>query len=180
MFCHGTPGSRRYPHPDVTIASSFGIRLIAADRPGYGLSTFQLRRRLLDWPDDLAQLADALGIERFAVVGPSGGGPHPLACALKLVGRLTSVGLLASTAPRDLPSATEGMAQHYRRSLAITRNTPFYALRASTLGQCARSCATRKHGCSLKTSSAPRLTVRCMPVRHGASWSLTTCGGIVE
>lgn len=129
MFCHGTPGSRRFHHPDATIATTLGVRLIAADRPGYGLSTFQRGRRLLDWPDDLAQLADALGIDRFAVVGLSGGGPHTLACAHKLAGRLTHIGLVASTAPLDIPSATEGMAPGNRRSLAITRAVPFFALR---------------------------------------------------
>jgi pimeloyl-ACP methyl ester carboxylesterase len=129
MFCHGTPGSRRFHHPDAAIATALGIRLIAADRPGYGLSTFQRGRRLLDWPDDLAQLADALGVDRFAVVGLSGGGPHTLACAYKLVGRLTRVGLVASTAPFDIPSATEGMAKDNQRYLAITRHAPFLALR---------------------------------------------------
>ncbi len=77
FLCHGTPGSRLDRHPDETIATSLGVRLIVPDRPGYGLSSFQTGRSLLDWPADLDQLADSLGIGRFAVVGVSGGDPTP-------------------------------------------------------------------------------------------------------
>jgi pimeloyl-ACP methyl ester carboxylesterase len=122
-------GSTAFTIPMQASPLHSAIRLIAPDRPGYGLSTFQRGRRLLDWPDDLAQLADALCIDRFAVVGLSGGGPHTLACALKLVDRLTGVGLVASTAPFDIPSATDGMAKDNQRYLAITRHAPFSALR---------------------------------------------------
>jgi pimeloyl-ACP methyl ester carboxylesterase len=128
FLCHGTPGSRLDRHPDETIATSLGARLIVADRPGYGLSTFQPRRRLLDWPDDLGQLADALGIERFAVVGISGGGPHAAACAYQIPRRLTHVGLVAAAAPFDAPNATEGMAAINRRSAVVARVAPFFAL----------------------------------------------------
>jgi pimeloyl-ACP methyl ester carboxylesterase len=129
FFCHGTPGSRRYRHPDASIVASLGARLIAVDRPGYGRSTFQRGRRLLDWPDDLAQVADLLGIQRFAVVGISGGGPHTLACAMKLGERLTRVGLIASTAPLDLADVSAGMSRDNRRALAVTRAIPFPVLR---------------------------------------------------
>src|ERR687893_2368518 len=57
-----------------------GVRLILVDRPGYGVSDFQPGRRLLDWPADVAGLAEALALERFAVFGMSGGGPHAAAC----------------------------------------------------------------------------------------------------
>jgi pimeloyl-ACP methyl ester carboxylesterase len=129
FFCHGTPGSRLYHHPDESIPQALGVRLIAPDRPGYGLSTFQRGRTLLDWPADLAALADHLGIGRFAVVGLSGGGPHALACALSLTSRLTHVGLVASTAPLDIPEATRGMAQSNRVALAATRALPFPVVR---------------------------------------------------
>ncbi len=129
FLCHGTPGSRLDRHPDETIATSLGVRLIVPDRPGYGLSSFQTGRSLLDWPADLDQLADSLGIGRFAVVGVSGGGPHAAACAYKLPGRLTRLGLVASAAPFDVPSATEGMAPLNRRSAAVARVAPFFVLR---------------------------------------------------
>ena len=78
------------------------IRAIVPDRPGYGLSDFQRHRRLLDWPADVEQLADHLGLERFAVLGVSGGGPHAAACAYAIPHRLTRVGLVSSAAPLEL------------------------------------------------------------------------------
>src|SRR5437868_4337089 len=90
FFFHGSPGSRLQRHPDPSITSSFGARIITVDRPGYGRSDFQPGRRLLDWPADAAQLADALSIERFAAIGLSGGGPYLLACAYAMPERLIS------------------------------------------------------------------------------------------
>jgi pimeloyl-ACP methyl ester carboxylesterase len=130
FFCHGTPGSRLDRHPDESIARSVGVRLIVADRPGYGLSTFQPGRRILDWPDDLTQLAETLGIGHFAVMGASGGGPHALACGYRLPQRVTRLALLASVAPFDIPNATEGMAAINRRSFMVARRAPFWLLHA--------------------------------------------------
>jgi pimeloyl-ACP methyl ester carboxylesterase len=76
-----------------------GVRLVLVDRPGYGLSDFQPGRRLLDWPDDITQLADALGFDRFAVFGMSGGGPHAAACAFALPDRVSKLGLVSSPGP---------------------------------------------------------------------------------
>src|ERR1035441_6500144 len=81
---HGTPGSRLQLTIDETAIGDAGVRLVCPDRPGYGLSTFQPGRRLVDWPGDVAHLADHLGIGRFAVMGISGGGPHAAACAAML------------------------------------------------------------------------------------------------
>ncbi len=81
FFFHGLPGSRRQRHPDNSIARELDARIVTIDRPGYGLSDFQPDRRLLDWPDDVAQLADALNIDQFAAIGLSGGGPYLLSCA---------------------------------------------------------------------------------------------------
>lgn len=96
---HGLPGSRLQHHPDTTIAAGLGARLIALDRPGFGLSDPHPRRTLSDWPADVAALADHLGIQRFAVVGVSGGGPYAAACAWRLAERLTGVSLVSSLAP---------------------------------------------------------------------------------
>jgi pimeloyl-ACP methyl ester carboxylesterase len=95
LYFHGHPGSRSEARFLAEPAAQAGMRLIGVDRPGLGLSTYKAGRRLLDWPDDVAQLADALGLERFAVVGFSGGGPYALACAYKLSHRLTACGLVA-------------------------------------------------------------------------------------
>jgi pimeloyl-ACP methyl ester carboxylesterase len=50
---------------------------------------------LLDWPDDVVEVADQLGIERFAALGFSGGAPFALACAYKIPHRLTACGLIS-------------------------------------------------------------------------------------
>ncbi len=99
FFFHGIGASRLTRHPDERFATALGVRLITIDRPGIGLSSPKPGRRLIEWPDDVAALADALHIERFAVLGWSGGGAHALACAYKIPARLLSVGLASSVAP---------------------------------------------------------------------------------
>ena len=105
LFFHATPGYRLNPWLTDAELRSAGVRLIAADRPGVGRSTPQPRRVLLDWPDDVRQLADALGLERFAVVGFSNGGPHAAACAYKLGPRVSATALVAPLPPLDAPGA---------------------------------------------------------------------------
>jgi pimeloyl-ACP methyl ester carboxylesterase len=105
LFLHGTPGYRRNPWATDAELRSAGVRLIAPDRPGVGRSTPQPRRRLLDWPDDVRHLADALELERFASVGFSNGGPHAAACAYKLGPRVGGTALVAPMPPLDAPGA---------------------------------------------------------------------------
>ena len=78
-----------------------GIRLITYDRPGYGRSTRHHGRSVADAARDIADIADALGIERFAVVGRSGGGPHALACAALLPERTARIAVLVGFAAPD-------------------------------------------------------------------------------
>ena len=85
FYCHGFPGSRLEAHLGDAAARRLGIRLIAPDRPGFGESTLQPHRRLSDWPDDLIALADSLELDRFHLLGVSGGGPYALACG-QLIG----------------------------------------------------------------------------------------------
>lgn len=96
---HGFPGSRLEGILADKAAGSQGVRLIAVDRPGMGLSTFKPKRTILDWPDDVVELADALKIDQFAVEGISGGGPYSAACAYKIADRLTTVGILSGVGP---------------------------------------------------------------------------------
>jgi pimeloyl-ACP methyl ester carboxylesterase len=121
FFFHGLPGSRRQRHPDDSIATELGARIITMDRPGYGLSDFQPGRKLLDWPDDVAQLAEALNIDQFAAIGLSGGGPYLLACAYKMPERLTSAIVISGMGPVDNPEATKGMMRSMRFGLGIAR-----------------------------------------------------------
>lgn len=78
FYFHGFPGSRLdYLFFDAgEAAAGTNARIIAAERPGYDLSDFKRGRSILDWPDDVTELADALQIDRFAVLGISGGGPY--------------------------------------------------------------------------------------------------------
>ena len=69
FFFHGTPGSRFVLSEDDAMAQIPGVRLILPERPGYGISDPQPGRTLLDWPEDVAQLADHLGLDSFAVSG---------------------------------------------------------------------------------------------------------------
>ena len=102
------------------------MRLVTVDRPGHGLSDFQSKRRLWDWPTDVVALADHLDIERFAVSGWSFGGPYAIACAHAIPERLTAVGLISSFAPYDRPKATANMARFNRIALGLARWTPYW------------------------------------------------------
>jgi pimeloyl-ACP methyl ester carboxylesterase len=108
FYFHGGPGSRLEGLLYDELSRQSGIRMIAPDRPGYGLSDFQEDRTYLDWPDDVGELADYLGIDRFAVLGWSSGGPHAAAVAHKTPERVTVAVIVAGEAPyagEDLPEA---------------------------------------------------------------------------
>jgi pimeloyl-ACP methyl ester carboxylesterase len=101
FLLHGMPGSRVGPRPRTMFLFQRGTRLISYDRPGYGGSDRHPGRSVVDVAQDVARLADALGIERFAVAGRSGGAPHALACAARLPDRVTRAAALVGLAPRD-------------------------------------------------------------------------------
>lgn len=124
MFFHGSPGSS-YIHVDMAgIAARRGIRLIAVDRPGYGLSGPKPGRAMLDWPDDIAALADALGLERFAIIGFSGGSPYALACAYKLTDRMMKIALAGTLAPQGAAGVMEGMSPAVSGLYALAQSNP--------------------------------------------------------
>jgi pimeloyl-ACP methyl ester carboxylesterase len=97
----GTPGSRHLHGRTVADAAARGLRLISYDRPGYGDSTPQPGRTMADCASDARIICAALGIERLAMWGLSGGGPHLLACAALLPGLVTAAASLSSLAPYD-------------------------------------------------------------------------------
>ena len=106
---HGSGSSRLERPASEELLFQLNIRFISVDRPGHGLSDFQPNRRLLDWPHDIQQLADKLGITGFFVTGYSAGGPHALACAYQLPGQVLAVAALSSVAPMGRPDAYTGM-----------------------------------------------------------------------
>lgn len=123
LFFHGTPGARTCV-PNPAAVSNSGIHLVTVDRPGYGGSTPNPGRAVVDWAGAIAQLADALGIDRFAVAGLSGGGPHALACGALLPDRVTVVGVLSGMAPINLSGATAGMSLSNRMGFLVAKYVP--------------------------------------------------------
>lgn len=113
FLLHGTPGSRNGPKPRGSVSYRLGVLLISYDRPGYGMSTRNERRSVAAAASDVAAIADDLGIERFSVVGRSGGGPHALACAALLPDRVVRTAVLVGLAPANAQNLDwyDGMAK---------------------------------------------------------------------
>ena len=124
FYFHGHPSSRRdwtLFDPD-DIAAQMGVRLIAPDRPGHGLSTHQPGRSMLDWPNDITQLADELQLETFAVLGVSGGGPYAAACAFEIPRRLTRAAIVCGMGPAEAAGSKQGASWIYAGKSALARN----------------------------------------------------------
>lgn len=121
---HGTPGSRHQVLIDPAPVVAAGVRMIVPDRPGYGASTFHKGRSLRDWAGDVARLADHLGVQRFGVIGISGGGPHAAACARFLPDRITAAALLSGVGPLAERGSEAGMMPPNRLFARIARRLP--------------------------------------------------------
>jgi pimeloyl-ACP methyl ester carboxylesterase len=98
---HGTPGSGLVYEPDLEPARERGLRVIAYDRAGYGGSTPKPGRNVADVAADIEDVLDALGVERFASFGASGGCPHSFALGARLAGRCVAAAAIASPTPWD-------------------------------------------------------------------------------
>jgi pimeloyl-ACP methyl ester carboxylesterase len=96
---HGTPSTGAPPEPLFAAAAERGIRWVSHDRPGYGGSSPRPGRDVASAAADVTSIAGALGIDRFAVMGDSGGGPHALACAAILPGRVLATVCMSGPAP---------------------------------------------------------------------------------
>lgn len=109
IYFNGSGGSRLEYPTDTLVLSELGLRFIATDRPGHGLSSPQPERKLLDWATDINQLADRLGVKHFYVMGWSAGGPHALACAYELSERVIAGAIISGLAPFDRPNPYAGL-----------------------------------------------------------------------
>jgi pimeloyl-ACP methyl ester carboxylesterase len=120
IFCfHGFFGSRldwTY-FDDACRFEDLNARIIVADRPGMGLSDFKPKRKLLDWPNDVVELADSLKLDRFGVMGISGGGPYAVACAYKIPERLTATAIVSGMGPSEAPAVRKGQPGHFPANL---------------------------------------------------------------
>ena len=125
LVFHGIPGSRIQLHPDEDIPRSLGAWVITIDRPGCGLSDPMPGRRITDWPHDVRAFVDHLGIDRFRLIGWSGGGPYVAATAHAMPGRIERAVFVSSLAPTDAPGAMDGMIRLFRLGFTLARVTPW-------------------------------------------------------
>jgi pimeloyl-ACP methyl ester carboxylesterase len=118
---HGLPGSRFY-ELDHDALKQAGARLVTLERPGIGLSDPLPDRTLADWPLDVSDLADQMGLDRFAVLGTSAGGPYALASGLGLPERVTGVGLMCALGPAfEHPECDEKLSATLQALLPLAR-----------------------------------------------------------
>lgn len=108
VFMHGIPSSRLAGGLIHEAAYRCNIRLLAPDRPGYGCSDPRPGRTAVDCPEDIAALADTLGLDKFGLLGISGALPYVLACAVAMPERLSGVAMMSSLAPLHAPGVLEG------------------------------------------------------------------------
>ncbi len=165
--CHGGLTSRLDVGRCADVAGRAGIRLISPDRPGIGRSDPKPDRTLLDWPKDVAALADALGAGRFGVLGWSAGGPFAAACVFALADRVTSAALVASAIPGDWPDMADEINRTDRALLRLSfRARPGALLAMRVMGLCAAHAPAAFRRASCRSLDEPsRRVVMADPLR---------------
>ena len=134
MYFPGTPDSRLFIDVLAPLAVTSPVRVIAFDRPGYGGST-AARFSLASVAQDAGAVMDALGVDRFAAVGQSGGGPFALATAAALPDRVTGVGSASGAGCiAEVPGEFDLMVDTDKQALALLPDDPEGAARLFGLG----------------------------------------------
>lgn len=130
LYFHGFPSCRHEPLLALPLVEQLNItaRVVALDRPGYGMSSFQGRRRFLDWPSDVTEAADQLGIERFSVLGVSGGCPYALACGYALKDRVRRIGIVVGAAPLEAAGMSDTLMARLATANRLVRRVQFAAV----------------------------------------------------
>jgi pimeloyl-ACP methyl ester carboxylesterase len=121
LWHNGSPHTGALLPPIVALAAERGLRVVTYARPSYGSSTSKPGRTVADAAADVRAIADELGLDRFLVLGASGGGPHALACAALLPDRVTGVATFASPAP-DAPDIDWLAGMHAPGALTAARD----------------------------------------------------------
>jgi pimeloyl-ACP methyl ester carboxylesterase len=121
---HGTPGSRRMLRIADPVARRLRIRLLAPERPGFGISCYQRDRDLASYARDIGHFADALGLQRFAMAGISGGGPYAVAGAAFLGDRVAALGLISPVGPVAGPGAVTGIGAGHAAAFRYAPRVP--------------------------------------------------------
>ena len=156
LVFHGSPGSRLQVRAAHGPALARGIRIIAPDRPGLGLSTRLPGRQIADWPNDVRELADALGIGRFAVIGVSGGGPYAAACAWALPERVVRAGIISGVALSGHgPALCSGLRRRERFLVDLGLRTPWLLRAVMTVGAAPSRRWTERIFARIRTLASP-------------------------
>ncbi|MEV6207780.1 alpha/beta hydrolase [Kitasatospora sp. NPDC051914] len=164
VWHHGTPNLGTPPEPLLPAAARLGIRFVSYDRPGYGGSTPRPGRDVASAAADTAALATALGIDRFAALGHSGGGPHALACAALLPDRVLAAASIAGLAPYG----ADGLDWY-----AGMTASGVASLQAAAAGRTAKEHHQQAHGADYD----PEFTPADLAALHGPwSWLDTVVG----
>lgn len=119
IYFHGWPSSRYQAKLIHEFAAERGLRIVAPDRPGVGLSDPMPGRGFAGLPPDVAGLADALGIGRFRLYGVSGGGPYALATAAALPDRVIATAVVCGAPPLGNPADRANLHWTYRGLIAL-------------------------------------------------------------
>jgi pimeloyl-ACP methyl ester carboxylesterase len=127
IFCHGWPSSRSMAELTHEAACEVGARIVSPDRPGIRDSSFQLDRKLLDWPSVLRELVDNLEIEQFRVLAISGGAPYAYAAAWAMPERVSAIAIVSGAPPISELSDQSGLWQLYRWMLHGYRSFPKFS-----------------------------------------------------
>ena len=124
FYFHGFPGSRLEAAIVEDELVDLDMHLVAIDRPGMGLSDYQRSRTILDFPEDVQELAEYLGFENYGVLGVSGGGPYAIACACKIPSEtLTGCAVVSGSGPYHLTK--DGLGLGEKVVLFVAKNLPW-------------------------------------------------------
>lgn len=130
FFFHGLIGSHHQASYVADRARERGLRIIAPNRPGVGASEYVVRASALEAVDDVEDLAELLGLDRFGVIGISGGTPYALAVLHRLGDRVDTVTILSGMGPARMRGALKGMDHRRRLLFELASRAPWLARRA--------------------------------------------------
>lgn len=162
VLCHGFGDSRLTRNPDDELTARLGIRLITLDRPGIGLTDPMKELTLIDRVRDIEELANALKLDRFAVLGWSGGAPFALATAYELGDRVTRVGIAAGFGPFERTGFRRLAPKEIRRVILILKAAPWMSgmLAKESAKQLQGDTHTMSNGDGLASSSDASMLAR--------------------
>ncbi len=129
FFFHGLIGSHHQASYISDEAGRAGLRIIAPNRPGVGRSEFIARATALDAVSDVEDVAGALRLDEFSLIGISGGTPYALAALSRLTHRVKTVTVISGMGPMRLRGALRGMDRRRKVALEVGSRWPFLARR---------------------------------------------------